>query len=204
MALHVIVGKGPVGTTTAEEEAPAQEEKEAPAAEEKKDVPPPVTAGEKDGKSGRGDVTHQDLTRLQQTVARRMAESKATAPDFVIAVEVDMEEAVEFRKQLKVAAGDDPAGAGDERAEPGDEDGVGPGALDDRQVGRRALVEVDELVDLRTGQPAGPRRASEQRLEAGPLAGVRGDVRVEVHSCRLGASPCRPPSRRSVVPARDG
>ena len=84
------------GTATAEEEAPAKEE-EAPAAEEqpeeKKDVPPPVTAGEKDGKSGRGDVTHQDLTRLQQTVARRMAESKATAPDFVLTVEVDMEEA---------------------------------------------------------------------------------------------------------------
>ena len=89
---------------------PREEERQAPAAEEKKkDVPPPVTAGEKDGKSGRGDVTHQDLTRLQQTVARRMAESKATAPDFVINVEVDMEEAVEFRKQLKAAAGDDPA-----------------------------------------------------------------------------------------------
>ena len=38
-----------------------------------------------------------------------MAESKATAPDFVLNVEVDMEEAVELRKQLKVAAGDDPA-----------------------------------------------------------------------------------------------
>ena len=101
------------GTATAEEEAPAPQEEpvaEAAAAEEKKkDVPPPVAAPERDGKSGRGDVDHQDLTRLQQTVARRMAESKATAPDFVIAVEVDMEEAVEFRKQLKVAAGDDPA-----------------------------------------------------------------------------------------------
>ena len=98
------------GTTTAEAEAPPQEEEQAPAAEEKKrDVPPPVAAPEKDGKSGRGDVTHQDLTRLQQTVARRMAESKATAPDFVIAVEVDMEEAVELRKQLKAAAGDQPA-----------------------------------------------------------------------------------------------
>ncbi len=101
------------GTATAEAEAPAQEE-QAPAAEEKpeekeKDVPPPVAAPEKDGQSGRGDVTHQDLTRLQQTVARRMAESKATAPDFVLNVEVDMEEAVEFRKQLKAAAGDQPA-----------------------------------------------------------------------------------------------
>jgi pyruvate dehydrogenase E2 component (dihydrolipoamide acetyltransferase) len=100
------------GTATAEEEAPAPKEEEAPVAkapEEKKDVPPPVAAPEKDGKSGRGEVTHQDLTRLQQTVARRMAESKATAPDFVLTVEVDMEEAVEFRKQLKAAAGDDPA-----------------------------------------------------------------------------------------------
>ena len=34
-----------------------------------------------------------------------MAESKATAPDFVLNVEVDMEEAVELRKQLKAAAG---------------------------------------------------------------------------------------------------
>ena len=48
----------------------------------------------------------QELTRLQQTVARRMAESKATAPDFVLNVEVDMEEAVELRKQLKAAAGE--------------------------------------------------------------------------------------------------
>ena len=38
-----------------------------------------------------------------------MAESKATAPDFVLNVEVDMEEAVELRKQLKAAAGDEPA-----------------------------------------------------------------------------------------------
>ena len=38
-----------------------------------------------------------------------MAESKATAPDFVLTVEVDMEEAVELRKQLKAAAGDQPA-----------------------------------------------------------------------------------------------
>lgn len=61
------------------------------------------------GESGRGDVTEQELTRLQRTVARRMAESKATAPDFVITVEVDMEEAVQLRGQLKAAAGDDPA-----------------------------------------------------------------------------------------------
>ena len=48
----------------------------------------------------------EDLTRLQQTVARRMAESKATAPEFVMTCEVDMEAAVEFRAQLKAAAGE--------------------------------------------------------------------------------------------------
>ena len=78
-------------------------EEEAP----KKDVPAPIVSGDK--QAGRGEATQQDLTRLQQTVARRMAESKATAPDFVLTVEVDMEEAVALRKQLKVAAGDLPA-----------------------------------------------------------------------------------------------
>ena len=87
------------------EEAPA-EEAPAPAAE-KAEVPPPVVADE--GQTGRGEVTHEDLSRLQQTVARRMAESKATAPEFVLNAEVDMEEAVELRKQLKAAAGDAPA-----------------------------------------------------------------------------------------------
>ena len=85
----------------AEAEAPEAAEEEAP----KKDVPAPVISGDK--QAGRGETTEQDLTRLQKTVARRMAESKATAPDFVLTVEVDMEEAVALRKQLKAATGDE-------------------------------------------------------------------------------------------------
>jgi pyruvate dehydrogenase E2 component (dihydrolipoamide acetyltransferase) len=90
----------------AEEEKPAEEkaEKAEEPAEEQK-APAPVVSSEQ----GRGDTETVELTRLQRTVARRMAESKATAPDFVITLEVDMEEAVEFRKQLKAAAGDSPA-----------------------------------------------------------------------------------------------
>jgi pyruvate dehydrogenase E2 component (dihydrolipoamide acetyltransferase) len=84
----------------AAEEAPAEED-------EKKEVPQPVVSG--DAGSGRGATTTEDLTRLQQTIARRMAESKATAPDFVITCEVDMDAAVDFRRQLKSAAGEDPA-----------------------------------------------------------------------------------------------
>jgi pyruvate dehydrogenase E2 component (dihydrolipoamide acetyltransferase) len=107
--------KGGAATAEAEappkEEAPPHEQEAAPAAEPeeapKKDVPAPVISGDK--QAGRGETTEQDLTRLQKTVARRMAESKATAPDFVLTVEVDMEEAVALRKQLKAAAGDQPA-----------------------------------------------------------------------------------------------
>src|SRR5829696_6383049 len=97
-----------------EEEQPAEDEAEtatataeAPAEEEPAKQPSRPTGG--DGQTGRGASETQELTRLQQTVARRMAESKATAPDFVLDVEVDMEEAVELRKQLKVAAGERPA-----------------------------------------------------------------------------------------------
>ena len=89
--------------------APAEAEPAAPEAEpeEERKAPPAVVSGE--AQTGKGETTTQDLTRLQQTVARRMAESKATAPDFVLTVEVDMEEAVARRKQLKAAAGDQPA-----------------------------------------------------------------------------------------------
>jgi pyruvate dehydrogenase E2 component (dihydrolipoamide acetyltransferase) len=54
--------------------------------------------------TAKGDVSVQELTRTQQVIARRMAESKATVPEFTIATDVDMEGAVELRKQLKAAA----------------------------------------------------------------------------------------------------
>ncbi len=69
-----------------------------------KQVPAPVVSG--DAGTGRGQTQIEELTRLQQTIARRMAESKATAPEFVITCEVDMGAAVDFRKQLKAAAGE--------------------------------------------------------------------------------------------------
>ena len=60
------------------------------------------------GEAGaKGEVEFHELTRLQQTVTRRMAESKATAPDFHLVSEVDMSAAVELRARLKEVA--DPA-----------------------------------------------------------------------------------------------
>jgi len=113
LELAALEGTGPGGRIVkadieAASGSPRPEPAAAPAAE-----PEPAKAeaapAARTGQTGRGDAETQELSRLQQTVARRMAESKATAPDFVLYVEVDMEEAVELRKQLKAAAGGRPA-----------------------------------------------------------------------------------------------
>jgi pyruvate dehydrogenase E2 component (dihydrolipoamide acetyltransferase) len=51
--------------------------------------------------TAKGQTTTQQLTRMQQTIARRMAESKATIPDFAISSDVDMEACVRLRTELK-------------------------------------------------------------------------------------------------------
>jgi pyruvate dehydrogenase E2 component (dihydrolipoamide acetyltransferase) len=52
----------------------------------------------------KGQVTVQELTKLQQVVSRRMSESKATAPHFYLSAEIDMTKAVAARKAIKAAA----------------------------------------------------------------------------------------------------
>jgi pyruvate dehydrogenase E2 component (dihydrolipoamide acetyltransferase) len=54
--------------------------------------------------TAKGNVQTQDLSKLQQTIARRMAESKATAPHFYLTIEIDMGKAVEARAGFKAAA----------------------------------------------------------------------------------------------------
>jgi pyruvate dehydrogenase E2 component (dihydrolipoamide acetyltransferase) len=51
--------------------------------------------------TAKGEATTIELTRTQQAVARRMAESKATIPDFTLQMDVDMEACVGLRKELK-------------------------------------------------------------------------------------------------------
>jgi pyruvate dehydrogenase E2 component (dihydrolipoamide acetyltransferase) len=70
-------------------------------------VPAGPTAGAKEKpETAKGQVQIVELTKLQQTVARRMAESKATAPHFYLQAEFDMTSAVEGRKRLKESAGE--------------------------------------------------------------------------------------------------
>jgi pyruvate dehydrogenase E2 component (dihydrolipoamide acetyltransferase) len=51
--------------------------------------------------TAKGQTSDVQLSRTQQTIARRMAESKATIPDFTLQIDVDMEECVKLRAQLK-------------------------------------------------------------------------------------------------------
>ena len=69
----------------------------------------PASAGSTPGpverpETAKGRVSVEELTKLQQTVARRMAESKATAPHFYLRAEVDMSRCVEARAALRSAA----------------------------------------------------------------------------------------------------
>ena len=52
-------------------------------------------------RTAKGETTVVELSRTQQTIARRMAESKATIPHFALQSDVDMEECVALRSELK-------------------------------------------------------------------------------------------------------
>jgi pyruvate dehydrogenase E2 component (dihydrolipoamide acetyltransferase) len=77
------------GASTATAETPAAAEPSAPP------FSPEAVA------TAKGETTIVELSRTQQTIARRMAESKATIPDFTLQVDVDMEECVKLRTELK-------------------------------------------------------------------------------------------------------
>jgi pyruvate dehydrogenase E2 component (dihydrolipoamide acetyltransferase) len=54
-------------------------------------------------------ATPQTLTRTQSLIARRMAESRATVPDFTLELDVDMTAAIELRGRLKAIASPAPS-----------------------------------------------------------------------------------------------
>ncbi|HUA12567.1 MAG TPA: dihydrolipoamide acetyltransferase family protein [Solirubrobacteraceae bacterium] len=63
-------------------------------------APEPSTAAA----TAKGPASGVPLTRVQQTIARRMAEAKATIPDFSVQLDVAMDACVELRAQLKALA----------------------------------------------------------------------------------------------------
>jgi pyruvate dehydrogenase E2 component (dihydrolipoamide acetyltransferase) len=114
--LHGLSGSGPGGRIVKADveralasgvAAPAPEVAPTPPAEQP--IAPPAPTGPTPGvaekpETAKGQVEVVELTKLQQTVARRMAEAKATAPHFYLQAEFDMTTAVEGRAKLKAMA----------------------------------------------------------------------------------------------------
>jgi len=70
---------------------------------------PAATPAPAPGGSGKGEVTTVALTSVQKTIARRMAESRATVPDIQIRTEVDVTELLALRAQMKEGRGAAPS-----------------------------------------------------------------------------------------------
>jgi pyruvate dehydrogenase E2 component (dihydrolipoamide acetyltransferase) len=92
--LSTLTGSGPSGRIVkADVEGASARPSSADAA-----PAPPGLAGVSTAK---GETTVVELTRTQQTIARRMAEAKATIPEFTLQTEIDMEACVALRSELK-------------------------------------------------------------------------------------------------------
>ena len=71
-------------------------------------VTEPLSSPEKTPQTvtGKGEVDVREPTRAQGVIARRMAESRATVPDFTLQNRIDMERAADARAQLAELEGD--------------------------------------------------------------------------------------------------
>jgi pyruvate dehydrogenase E2 component (dihydrolipoamide acetyltransferase) len=87
------------------------------------EAPAPAAPSVEGVAGAKGETTSVELTRTQRTIARRMAESKATIPDFTLTAGVDMEACVELRAELKRLS--QPSAGGGSAARGGD-GGVAP------------------------------------------------------------------------------
>ncbi len=104
--LHAVTGSGPGGRIVkADVQAPAAGKPAAGAPSIAAGTPTAATAPPETGLAGvataKGETTEVELSRTQQTIARRMAESKATIPHFALQTDIDMEECVALRSELK-------------------------------------------------------------------------------------------------------
>jgi pyruvate dehydrogenase E2 component (dihydrolipoamide acetyltransferase) len=105
-----LAGSGPGGRIVKADVEKAIAAGPAPAAAQAAAPPPagapagPTPGAAERPETAKGSTSFEELTKLQSTVARRMAESKATAPHFYLSVEADMTRAVGARARLKAAS----------------------------------------------------------------------------------------------------
>jgi pyruvate dehydrogenase E2 component (dihydrolipoamide acetyltransferase) len=109
--LATIAGSGPLGRIVkADVQAAAAASGEAAQSAATSSPSPAPTAGSRvlptssaAGGTGKGEATSVELTSTQKTIARRMAEAKATIPDFQVRTEADVTELLTLREQIKAA-----------------------------------------------------------------------------------------------------
>ncbi len=99
--IGALSGSGPGGRIVKKDVEAAEG---APAASAAAPASEPVVSGSPE--TAKGSVEIVELTKLQQVVARRMSESKATAPHFYLTTEVDMSAAVAARARIKEISGE--------------------------------------------------------------------------------------------------
>lgn len=119
--LRNLSGSGPGGRIV-KADVLAAEQANAHASGEPNDAPrdsdgrgasaPPAIA------TAKGETTEVELSRAQQTIARRMAESKATIPDFTVQIDVDMEGCDALRSELGRLTHHDPGQASQPKSAP--------------------------------------------------------------------------------------
>jgi pyruvate dehydrogenase E2 component (dihydrolipoamide acetyltransferase) len=102
--LAAMAGSGPGGRIVKADVERAAAAPTAPTPEAAAAPAGPTPGAAERPETAKGGTSYEELTKLQSTVARRMAESKATAPHFYLSVEVEMSRAVEARARLKAAA----------------------------------------------------------------------------------------------------
>ena len=103
--LHALTGSGPGGRIVkADVEGAAGAGRRAGAAggrRRRRRTAPRAGASPRRSRRPRARRPSVELTRTQQTIARRMAESKATIPDFTLQIDVDMEECVRAARRAQ-------------------------------------------------------------------------------------------------------
>jgi pyruvate dehydrogenase E2 component (dihydrolipoamide acetyltransferase) len=120
VGLHGLTGSGPrgrvvkadvlrAGVPRAGEDPVSAPAQPAVAVAEPSEPTPQPTVRETQPSGAKGEVQVIEPSRLQRTIARRMTEAKATAPDFTLEVDVDMTRAVAERRRFKALLGEKPA-----------------------------------------------------------------------------------------------
>jgi pyruvate dehydrogenase E2 component (dihydrolipoamide acetyltransferase) len=104
VSLDGISGSGPRGRITRADVLAASGQPVSPP-RAVASTPSPASVPPRD--PARGALTEQEPTRLQALIARRMAEAKATIPEFQVETEVEMDAAIALRATLKQSATED-------------------------------------------------------------------------------------------------